>query len=85
MPNVSGSGDKVWIGEITKRGNSLLKETIIECSWIAIKNDPALLMKYNQLCQIMEPNKAIIRIAKKLLNRIRFVLKNQKPYIKRTV
>ena len=28
----------------------------------------------------MDSNKAIIKIAKKLLNRIRFVLANKKPY-----
>jgi transposase len=33
------------------------------------------------LFRSMEPNKAIIKIAKKLLSRIRFVLSNQKPYV----
>ncbi len=33
----------------------------------------------------MEPNKAIVRIAKKLLNRIRFVLKNNHGYVKSVV
>lgn len=81
IPNTSSSGEKDRIGEMTNRGNHLLKETIIECSWIAIRQDPALLMKFKQLCKRMEANKAIIRIARSLLNRIRFVLKNEKPYV----
>lgn len=79
-PNTASSGEKQRVGEITKRGNSLLKETLIECSWVAIRYDPALLMAYKQCLQSMEANKAIIKIAKKLLNRIRFVLKNQQEY-----
>jgi transposase len=74
------SGDKEKVGEMTKRGNHLLKETLVECSWVAIRQDPALLMAYQQYIKRMEPNKAIIRIARKLLNRIRFVLENKKPY-----
>ena len=81
IPNTSSTGEKERIGEMTNRGNHLLKETLIECSWVAIRHDPALLMKFKQLCGRMEPNKAIIRIARKLLNRIRFVLKNQQPYV----
>jgi transposase len=78
--DTSSSGDKESVGEMTRRGNPLLKETIIECSWVAIRHDPALLMTYKRLVKTMKPNKAIVRIAKKLLNRIRFVLKNEKPY-----
>lgn len=85
IPNTSSTGEKEGIGEMTSRGNSLLKETLIECSWVAIRHDPALLMKFKQLCGRMESNKAIIRIARKLLNRIRFVLKNQQPYVQGVV
>lgn len=79
--NTSSSGDNERMGEMTRRGNALLKETLIECSWVAIRQDPALLLAYKKYVKTMEPNKAIVRIAKKLLNRIRFVLKNQQPYV----
>jgi len=82
IPSTNSSGDKEMIGEITSRGHSTLRSAIIESAWITAKNDPALLMTYSKLCKRMEPNKAIIRIAKKLLNRIRFVLKNNKVYVK---
>ena len=38
---------------------------IVESSWIAIRNDPALMLAYQKLIIRMKPNKAIIRIAKK--------------------
>jgi transposase len=80
MPNVYASGDKEHIGEITKRGNKHLRGYIIESSWVAVRNDPALSLKYNELCSRMPGNKAIIRIARKLLNRIRYVLLKNEEY-----
>ena len=46
-----------------------------------VRKDPALLMKYKEYCKRMEKNKAIIRVAKHLLARINFVLKNKKEYV----
>jgi hypothetical protein len=53
----------------------------VESSWSVVRKDPALLMKYKEYCRRMEKNKAIIRIAKHLLSRINFVLKNKKEYV----
>jgi transposase len=47
---------------------------------MAIRNDTVLLHKYIQLKKKMDGNKAIIRIARKLIARILFVLVNQKEY-----
>ncbi len=38
-------------------------------------------MKYKTYCRRMEKNKAIIRVAKHLLSRINYVLKNKKEYV----
>jgi transposase len=81
IPNTHSSGEKENIGKITNRGNKHLKNVLIECAWMAIRNDPALLMTFKRLCKTMDANKAIIRIARKLLNRIRYVLLNEKPYV----
>lgn len=80
IPNVFGSGDKQHVGRITKRGNSYVKNMIIESAWKAKSEDPTLLIKYEQLAQRMNGNKAIVRIAKSLLRRIRAVLKSQQRY-----
>lgn len=81
IPNTHSSGDNENIGKITNRGNKYLKNALIECAWMAIKYDPALLLSFKRLCRTMDSNKAIIRIARKLLSRIRYVLLNNKPYV----
>lgn len=80
VPSTHSSGEKDKIGNLTKRGHSVLRKAIIESAWIAARRDPALLLCYNNYCKRMESNEAIIRIAKKLVSRIMYVLKNKKPY-----
>ena len=81
IPSTHSSGEKENIGEITHRGNSSLRGALVESSWIAARLDLSLNKAYHDYCKRMEPNKAIIRIARKLLSRIRFVLKNNQPYV----
>lgn len=80
VPKVHSSGDKESIGGITNRGNKNLKKCLVESAWMALRSDTALMMNYKEYCKRMEPNKAIIKITRKLVNRIRFVLKNQTEY-----
>jgi transposase len=81
VPSTNSSGEKDIKGDITPRGHSMLRSAIIESSWIAARRDPALNKSYHGYCKRMEPNKAITRIAKKLISRISFVLKNNQPYV----
>ena len=85
IPSTHSSGDNDVIGGITPRGHSVLRKAIIESAWIAARIDPALTKSYHDYCKRMEPNKAIVRIAKKLLSRIRYVLKNKHPYVNAVV
>ena len=80
-PNCHDSGEKERVGNMSKRGNPVLKTMLIECSWMAVKKDPALLLYYKQQLPIMNGNKAIIKVARKLASRIRYVLKEQKEYV----
>jgi transposase len=80
VPKMYGSGDKMQVGKITRRGRKEMKIMLIEASWQAVRKDPALMLKFNELINRMNKNKAIIRIARKLLSRIRFVLLNRQPY-----
>ena len=81
VPSVESSGDKSCEKGITPRGNRFLRHLIVEASWIAIRKDPALLACFNKLTKRMKKQEAIIRIAKKLVNRIRYVWKNQTNYV----
>ena len=80
VPGEDSSGETERVTSISPRRNSHLRVLLIECSWVAVRKDPALLMAFSKLTKRMPENRAIIRIARKLLNRIRYVLKNQEPY-----
>lgn len=80
VPCVYASGDMEKVGHMTYRGHDLLKCLLVEAAWMAIRRDPALMLQYQALTKRMKGNKAIIRIVRKLINRIRYVLKNQRPY-----
>ena len=79
--NSSGDDDDIKNTKITPRSHHYLRSMLIEAAWVAVRKDPALTMCYNKLIKRMSGQKAIIRITKKLLRRICYVLKNNKPYV----
>ncbi len=80
VPSTSSSGEKERVKGLTLRRKKYLKNIIIEAAWTAVRKDPALTMRYNELLKRMDSQKAIIKITKKILNRIRYVWKNNKEY-----
>lgn len=80
VPSTHSSSDKERVGSITPRGNKALRSMLIESAWIAARVDPVLMKRFNQLRDRMNPNDAIVRIAKNLISRIRYVLVNRKKY-----
>ena len=80
VPTTDSSGDNEKTGPITSRSNKSLRSSIIESAWVAVRIDPSLAYSYNDLCKRMKPNEAIIRIAKKLLSRLRYLIKNETEY-----
>jgi transposase len=81
VPGEYSSGEREITTGISPRRNPFLRGLIIECAWVAVRKDPALVLAFNKLCTRMPKHQAIIRIAHKLLNRIRFVLKHQTSYV----
>jgi transposase len=81
VPSTNSSGEKDKVGRITRRSNRFLRSIIVEAAWMASRLDPSLAYSFGQLCKRMESTEAIIRIAKKLLNRIRYVMKNETEYV----
>jgi transposase len=79
-PDIYSSAEKTSVKGITHHCNHILRETLVECSWMAIGKDPALTQAYYGYKKRMHYNKAILRIAKKLLSRIRYVLIKEQPY-----
>ena len=81
VPRTNSSGDTDKTGGITPRSNRHLRSMLIESAWIAIRHDPALMMKYSELVKRMDANKAIVHVAKKLLSRLKYVVVNKTPYV----
>lgn len=80
IPDTDDSGETKRNKGLTHRRNTYLREALIESSWVIIKKDPAMLLKYKDYCKRMHKNKAIIKIARHLLARVSYVLKNKKAY-----
>lgn len=79
-PDTDSSGDTERDRGITSRRHKQLRSGLLQAAWRAIRIDPALLEAYQLLTLRMKPHKAIIRIARKLLRRMRAVLLTGQPY-----
>lgn len=79
-PDCDSSGEKQRTVGLSKRKHNALRSALVEAAWVAIKRDPALLACYEQLTKRMSGKRAIIRIARKLLRRMRAVLISGIPY-----
>jgi hypothetical protein len=74
------TGDTVRKGGLTHRANTNLRNTLIEAAWAASRKDPALLAVFEEAARRMPKTKAIVIVARRLLNRIRFVLTTGEAY-----
>jgi len=81
VPSVYSSGETEYSRGISFRHNKFLRPILVEAAWTAVKKDPALTLRFNEPIKQMPKQKAIIRVAKKLLRRIRHVWLYQDNYI----
>jgi transposase len=81
VPGEHSTGESEQDTGLNPRRNPALRYMLIECAWIAQREDPALLNAFNVYCRRMPKSMAIIPIARKLVSRMRFVLKNNQPYV----
>jgi transposase len=81
IPRIKESGETTRTGGITYRSNNFLRVLLVEASWQAIRQDPALMQYYQRHLINSKGHKVIIKVARKLLNRVRYVMKHRKPYV----
>jgi transposase len=79
-PKSHSSGEHDWKGRITHRQHRGLRSSLIECAWTTISKDPVMLQRYEELTKRVTGKRAIVIIARKLVSRIYYVMKNEKPY-----
>jgi transposase len=80
-PDSNSSGEKDIVTGLSVRRHSQLRSMLIEAAWQLIRRDAAMLDAYKELTKRMKGQDAIIRIARKLLRRMRAVLLSGRPYI----
>jgi transposase len=80
IPSERSSGEKERKTEMTSRGNREIKRIIVESAWTATAKDPVLTQYFEELCKRMKKTRAIIRVARRLTNRIMHVLLNEEEY-----
>ncbi|MFI5344306.1 MAG: IS110 family transposase [Chlamydiales bacterium] len=79
IPGIYQSSDnKICLG-LTKRSNRELRSLLVEATWVAVRADMALQAYYRKHVHA-DPRKAIIKMAHKLLARIRAVIVSEVPY-----
>jgi transposase len=80
IPRIKQSGEIERIGSITYRHNSYLRPLLVEAAWQAVRADPAMLKYYQDNCLKGNAKKAIVKVARKLLSKIMFVMQNRIKY-----
>lgn len=82
IPRSKSSGEREIKGGMVSRGNKRLRTILIEASWQAKANDPALGLFYHRLVteENMKGNLAILKVARKLLSRVRYVWNSGDEY-----
>jgi len=73
----SGGNEKVF--GVTPRCRSLLRSYIIESAWVALRRDPQMQAYYRKHVG-RNPKSIIIKIARKMLNRMLSVIKREQIY-----
>jgi transposase len=81
-PDTNSSGEIQHDRGISSRKHNQLRASLIQAAWQAIRTDPVMLETYQQLIKRMKGTQAIVRIARKLVRRIRAIQLNATFYLK---
>ncbi|MBK9048950.1 MAG: IS110 family transposase [Bacteroidetes bacterium] len=79
VPTIRNSGGAEKIQGVTPRCKGLLRSYIIESAWVAFRLDPEMQTYYRKHIG-RNPKSIIVKIARKLLNRMLAVIKSGVPY-----
>ena len=80
LPMEHSSGQSENKLSLTVRKHRQLRSDLVESAWTAQRTDPAMVLYFQEQIKRKDTKIVIIKIARKLLNRIRYVLINQQPY-----
>lgn len=82
VPRVDISGSIVRYGHITNRGCKAIKRLIIQCAWVLVRSKQGGALKdfYDSKKDLIGKKKAIVAVARKMIETIYTMLKNGETY-----
>ncbi len=83
-PSERSSGEIKRLGHISRQSRSVLRQILVEASWIAIRYDHSLKKIYENIAKRAGGKRAIVGIARRLIARIRACLLTGELYKIRT-
>jgi transposase len=88
IPCENSTGETVNRGSITRLGDSVARNKLIETAWTAVRTDPEFREFYVRMLSL-HPGKygkrqSIVAVARKLTTRIYAVLKYRRPYLSKS-
>jgi transposase len=76
------TGERIRKGRITRQGRGYIRAWLIQCSWMCIKRDPAMLEAFQRIAtNTASKKKAIVAIARKMVVRIWTCLHLKTEYV----
>ena len=79
-PTEHSSGEHKRQGHISRQGRSLLRKTLIQAAWKAIRKDASLEAIFTRIAQSAGKKRAIVGIARRLIGQIRSCFKSGCEY-----
>jgi transposase len=80
VPKVHQSGNSCYYGNITKKGSSLLRWSLIQAAHSAVRSDPHWRAKFNRISAKRGKQKAYVAIARELAVTMYHMLTRREPY-----
>ncbi|MCA2521127.1 IS110 family transposase [Microcystis sp. M63BS1] len=79
-PSEYSSGEHTRKGHISRQGKPILRSTLVQCAWVAIRYDKGLKEIFERISKRAGAKRAIVAIARKLIGRIRSCFRTGEVY-----
>jgi len=80
VPSLHQSGDKAYMGHITRQGDRWLRRNLVECARWAVRKDPHLREFYLRVKHRKGGKRALVAVARKLVSYAYWMLKRDQTY-----
>lgn len=79
-PSEHSSGEHTRKGHISRQGKPVLRCTLVQCAWVAIRYDEGLKQVFQRISKRAGSKRAIVAVARKLIGRIRACFRTGELY-----